>query len=92
MFYFSGVFFPLDAFPSIVQRLSWIAPLTPVAHITRSLTQGELNLTMIWSLLLILAFIAVFLQLSLILMRRRLLKWNTPYARPAQTARARRSF
>ncbi len=74
MFYFSGVFFPLDAFPTIVQRLSWIAPLTPVARITRSLTQGELNLLMIWSVLLIFAVTAVFFQLSLILMRRRLLK------------------
>lgn len=74
MFYFSGVFFPLDAFPSIVQRLSWIAPLTPVTITTRALVRGELELSLFWALLMIVAITAVFFSLSLLLMRRRLLK------------------
>ena len=74
MFYFSGVFFPLDHFPPIVQRLSWIAPLTPVAKVTRSLVQGELELSLLWALALILGITVVFFRLSLVLMRRRLLK------------------
>ncbi|MCK4331799.1 MAG: ABC transporter permease, partial [Dehalococcoidia bacterium] len=41
MFFFSGVFFPLSSFPSIVQTLSWIVPLTPVVHLTRALISGE---------------------------------------------------
>ncbi|MDY6911011.1 MAG: ABC transporter permease, partial [Chloroflexota bacterium] len=39
MFYFSGVFFPLDSFPEIVQKLSWIAPLTPVTAVMRAVVQ-----------------------------------------------------
>ncbi|MBT9149140.1 MAG: ABC transporter permease [Dehalococcoidia bacterium] len=74
MFYFSGVFFPLDAFPETVQKLSWIAPLTPVAGVTRSLVQGELSLSLLWPLVLILGITTVFFCLSLVLMRRRLLK------------------
>lgn len=74
MFFFSGVFFPMDAFPSIVQTLSWISPLRPVAEIVRSLVRGELEASLLWSLLLIIAVAAVFFQLSLVLMRRRLLK------------------
>ena len=74
MFYFSGIFFPLDSFPTIVQRLSWIAPLTPVANITRSLVQGEFGYSMIWQLLVIVCIAIVFFCLSLVLMRRRLLK------------------
>ena len=74
MFYFSGVFFPIDGFPSIVRKLSWIAPLTPVAEITRSVVQRELRLGLLWALFLMLAVTAVFFCLSLRLMRRRLLR------------------
>ncbi|MFA4837320.1 MAG: ABC transporter permease [Dehalococcoidia bacterium] len=74
MFYFSGVFFPPDSFPESIQRLSWIAPLTPVTEVTRSLVQGKLEASILWSLLLIVAITAVFFYLSLVLMRRRLLK------------------
>ncbi|MDY6835362.1 MAG: ABC transporter permease [Chloroflexota bacterium] len=74
MFYFSGIFFPLDSFPTIVQRLSWVAPLTPVANITRSLVQGEFGYSMIWQLLVIVCIATIFFCLSLVLMRRRLLK------------------
>jgi lipooligosaccharide transport system permease protein len=74
MFYFSGVFFPLDQFPSLLQKLSWIAPLTPVARTTRLLVQGDLDIIMVWCLLLMVAVTVVFFRLSLVLMRRRLLK------------------
>ncbi|MDD5093269.1 MAG: ABC transporter permease [Dehalococcoidia bacterium] len=74
MFYFSGIFFPLDEFPSMVRTLSWIAPLTPVAHATRSLVRGEMDIVVLWSLLLMMAITAIFFCLSLVLMRRRLLK------------------
>ena len=72
MFFFSGVFFPLSSFPPIVQDLSWIAPLTPAVHIIRGLIIGELHISMVWALLLILAVSAVFFSIALITMRRRL--------------------
>ncbi len=72
MFFFSGVFFPLSSFPQIVQALSWIAPLTPVVHLTRALINGEFHSYLIGALALIVTLTALFFSLSLITMRRRL--------------------
>jgi lipooligosaccharide transport system permease protein len=73
MFFFSGVFFPLDSFPSSVQNLSWIAPLTPVANLARALMSGDLGAGAWWGMAIIVGLIAVFFPLSLYTMRRRLL-------------------
>ena len=72
MFFFSGVFFPLSSFPQIVQTLSWVAPLTPVVHLTRALVNGEFHTYLLGALALIIALTALFFSLSLITMRRRL--------------------
>jgi len=74
MFFFSGVFFPITSFPTVVQNLSWIAPLTPAVHLSRALISGEMHIGLLWSLLLIVAISAIFFSLSLIMMRRRLTK------------------
>lgn len=74
MFFFSGIFFPLDSFDPIVQDLSWIAPLTPVANLTRALISGEPGAGAWWGLAIIVGIIAVFFPLSLFSMRRRLLR------------------
>jgi lipooligosaccharide transport system permease protein len=72
MFFFSGVFFPLSSFPETVQTLSWIAPLTPVVHLTRALINGELYPNLLWALALIIVLTALFFSISLVTMRRRL--------------------
>lgn len=72
MFFFSGVFFPLSSFPRIVQTLSWIAPLTPVVHLTRTLVQGEFHLNLLVALTIIIVIATLFFSISLITMRRRL--------------------
>jgi len=72
MFFFSGVFFPLSSFPSIVQTLSWIVPLTPVVHLTRALISGELKIGLLWALVLIVVVTVLFFCISLVTMRRRL--------------------
>lgn len=74
MFFLSGVFFPLTRFPDIVQKLSLIAPLTPVATITRGLFQGEFHLNMLLSLGIIVAWAVVMFSITLVTMRRRLTK------------------
>jgi len=74
MFFFSGVFFPLDSFPKIVQTLSWIAPLTPVSRITRALLQGDLEWSLLAALAEVIAISIVFFYLAMVLMRRRLFK------------------
>jgi len=73
MFFFSGVFFPLDSFPPSVQNLSWIAPLTPVANLARALMSGDLGAGAWWGMAIIVGVISVFFPLSLYTMRRRLL-------------------
>jgi lipooligosaccharide transport system permease protein len=74
MFFFSGVFFPLDDFPAIVQHVSWIIPLTPVVNLMRALVSGQPGAGAWWGLAIILGIIAIFFPLSLVMMRRRLLK------------------
>lgn len=72
MFFLSGVFFPLDSFPRILQTLSWIVPLTSVVHLTRALIQGEFELSLLLAVALIIVLATVFFSLTLITMRRRL--------------------
>ncbi len=74
MFFFSGIFFPLSAFPTTVQNLTWIAPLTPVADLTRALWNGQPGDATWWGLAIIVGLTAIFFPLSLVRMRRRLLK------------------
>jgi lipooligosaccharide transport system permease protein len=74
MFFFSGVFFPLDAFSPTVQKLCWISPLTPVANLSRALVSGHPGEGAWWGLAIIIGLTAVFFPLSLVMMRRRLLK------------------
>lgn len=74
MFLLSGIFFPLTAFPEIVRQLSWIAPLAPVAHLSRNLFQGEFRLSMLLALGIIIVWTVVFFAITLVTMRRRLTK------------------
>jgi lipooligosaccharide transport system permease protein len=74
MFFFSGVFFPLDAFSPTVQKLCWISPLTPAANLSRALVSGHPGDGAWWGLAIIIGLTAVFFPLSLVMMRRRLLK------------------
>ena len=74
MFFFSGVFFPLDQFPEIVQDLSWIAPLTPVANLMRAVVSGHPGEGAWWGLAIIVGIIAIFFPLAMFNMKRRLLK------------------
>jgi lipooligosaccharide transport system permease protein len=73
MFLLSGIFFPLSSFPSIAQTLSWIAPLTPVAYITRALFNGEIQVGLLYPLALIIGIAASFFFASLVTMKRRLI-------------------
>jgi lipooligosaccharide transport system permease protein len=74
MFFFSGVFFPLVAMPEVVERIAWFLPLTPVVTLDRALISGQLTPGLFAELGFILALIALFFTISLITMRRRLIK------------------
>ena len=72
MFLLGGVFFPLSTFPEIVQRLSWLAPLTPAVRLIRALVNGDIGIELLWSVAAIVAVAAVFFSIAMITMRRRL--------------------
>ena len=72
MFFFSGVFFPLSSFPSIVETVSWMVPLTSAVRLSRALVSGELHIGLVWALVLILVLGAAFFSAALVMMRRRL--------------------
>ena len=73
MFWVAGVFFPADRLPEVVQRASWVLPLTPAVALVRGLTTGELSWWMLAWTGELLAFALVALFLSCRLMRRRLI-------------------
>lgn len=72
MFFFSGVFFPLSSFPEIVQKVSWIVPLTPIVYLARAIIKGEFQFNLLWALILIIVLTALFFSMALVAMRRRL--------------------
>lgn len=74
MFFFSGVFFPLEDLPRTAERLAWLLPLTPAVHVTRNLLQGHLALSMLWAVLGIAAASVALYYLALTLMRQRLIR------------------
>jgi lipooligosaccharide transport system permease protein len=74
MFWVGGVFFPLDQLPDAVQKAAWLMPMTHVVKLERALAGG----TPAWSNLADLAWIcvatALFFDVMLWSMRRRLIK------------------
>lgn len=72
MFFFSGVFFPLDALPEVVQRISIFIPLTPVVTLSRALVAGDIHAGLLGSLAVVIGISVVFFSIALVTMRRRL--------------------
>jgi lipooligosaccharide transport system permease protein len=74
MFFFSGIFFPLDSFPAILENLAWISPLTNAAHVSRGLMLGQLDWSVAISGLVLGLYTTILLPICVVLMRRRLVK------------------
>ena len=74
MFFFSGVFYPVDGLPEAIQRVAWVLPLTWATELMRSLAYGEIGAQTFLSLAILIAFTVVFIPLSIHGMRRRLIK------------------
>lgn len=72
LFFFSGIFFPLEQLPPVFQLVSWFTPLTHVVNLYRSLVLG----LPAWGLVIDMAWLVVagvlFLSLCQVVMRRRL--------------------
>ncbi len=74
MFFLSGIFFPIELLPSGLEQFAWVLPLTNAVHISRHLVDGDLVLSMLWSVLGMAGAAVIFYYLALVLMRRRLIK------------------
>jgi len=74
MFLFSGVFFPLSSLPSWAQAVAWCLPLTFLVSCLRSLALGSFNIAVIWQILVLAVLGFVCALVSLIAMKKRLLK------------------
>ncbi len=74
MFFFSGVFFPLDNFPGWMKVLAEFLPLTHAVRITRALFTGGPSAGAGRSLGLLVAVAAVAFTVSVRMMRKRLIK------------------
>ena len=74
MFWVSGVFFPLDKLPEVVQNAAWALPLTASAALVRGLFAGELTPWMLVWAAELLAFTLAGLWLASRQMRKRLIK------------------
>ena len=74
MFWVSGVFFPLDRLPEVVQNAAWALPLTAAATLVRGLFAGELTPWMLLWVAELFAFLLAGLWLASRQMRKRLIK------------------
>jgi lipooligosaccharide transport system permease protein len=74
MFLFSGTFFPIDILPGWAMTVAMCLPLTHVSYLIRGACLGMLPPFWIWNLayMVVLAFLLT--GLSIVLLRRRLLK------------------
>lgn len=74
MFLFSGTFFPLSVLPGPVQAIAIaLLPLTHVVNVTRSLTLSTYSPFLLVSIAWIAVVTVIFFQLSIRLMKRRLI-------------------
>ena len=68
MFFFSGIFFPLDKFPVMVKGLSYLLPLTYAVNISRSLVTEKFSYIALtgFPLLLVLTIMLIIVAVNMI--------------------------
>ncbi len=74
MFLFGGTFFPLETLPAWAQVVAWCLPLTHLVELARAVGFGRLEPALLWHLLYLAVFSALFFPLALVKMRTRLIK------------------
>ncbi|HAK59240.1 MAG TPA: ABC transporter permease [Nitrospiraceae bacterium] len=72
LFLFSGIFFPLDVLPPIVERLAFVTPLYHLVNVSRSLSYGDLT-GQLGSLIWLIAVAALLMPFPFRMMRKRIL-------------------
>ncbi|MCR4399882.1 MAG: ABC transporter permease [Syntrophomonadaceae bacterium] len=74
MFFFSGIFFPLDVLPEAVRRLAWFMPLYHAVEAVRPLVLGRVTPAVAGHLAWLAAFLLLSARLPLLMIRRRLIQ------------------
>lgn len=74
MFLFGGTFFPLETLPAWAQVVAWGLPLTHLVELARAVGFGRLEPSLLWHLMYLAVFSALFFPLALVKMRTRLIK------------------
>ncbi len=74
MYFFSGTFFPLTNLPNWAQMIAQVFPLTHLTLLIRNFGMGIFNLQMIYSFIYLFILCLVFIYLSIVMMKRRLIK------------------
>ena len=73
LFFFSGIFFPLEQLPAVFQTISWFTPLTHAVNLYRALVLGQVFWGLVLDLAWLLMFTSIFMVLCQVVMRRRLI-------------------
>jgi lipooligosaccharide transport system permease protein len=73
MFLFSGIFFPLDTLPPVVEKIAFFTPLYHLVNVCRSFAQGMI-LAVRWEVVWIIAVAVLIAPYPFRLMRRRIVK------------------
>jgi lipooligosaccharide transport system permease protein len=74
MFLFGGTFFPIENLPEWARFIAVLLPLTHLVNMTRSLSVGMIDLSLLTGLFYLLACCLFFFPLALYKMKRRLIK------------------
>ena len=74
MFLFSGTFFPVENLPEWAQYLAVFLPLTHMVNLTRSLSLGIIDLSLLTGLGYFVIICLIFFPLAIHKMHRRLIK------------------
>lgn len=74
MFFFSGIFFPLDTLPVWVQNTAWFLPLLHVVNVSRALSTGNVHPEILGDLAWMAVFTLVSGWLAIKFIKRRLVK------------------
>jgi lipooligosaccharide transport system permease protein len=74
MFFFSGVFFPLEKFPLIIKGLSYLLPLTYAVNISRSLVTENFSYIALSGFPLLLALTIILVIVAVNMIEKRVVK------------------
>ena len=74
LFLFSGVFFPAEGMPAMVQKAIWLNPLYHLVNLARALTTGSIGTNQLSDLAWLVIATALLLPAPIYLMRRLIIK------------------